>query len=190
MTEIKDTKTAAPPAEPGDIRTLQALDQAAGGSGNVSMDTTTQASATQDVRPQPDTDDARCEDSEERDRRRKQDVDEVSSRMAEIRKTIQSKGYDDDIPSSQAVAAEGGTLQDSARTQVRSDTDIRTEIESRLKADRLLNAAGIFVSVSHGRVIIEGSVENDEAMHRAETISRQVSGITGHDSNLAVRKPR
>jgi osmotically-inducible protein OsmY len=48
-----------------------------------------------------------------------------------------------------------------------------------LKEDLLLDAGGIFISVSGGRVLIEGSVETDEAKHRAETHSRQVSGISG-----------
>ncbi|WP_234908316.1 BON domain-containing protein [Rhizobium rhizogenes] len=54
----------------------------------------------------------------------------------------------------------------------------------------MLDAGGIFISVIGGRVLVEGSVENDEAKHRAETHSRQVSGISGHDSNLCIRKPQ
>ena len=72
----------------------------------------------------------------------------------------------------------------------RPDAEIRAEIHERLNEDPLLDASGIFVSVSSGRVLIEGSVENDEAKRRAETHSRQVSGISGHDSNLCIRKPR
>jgi osmotically-inducible protein OsmY len=51
----------------------------------------------------------------------------------------------------------------------------------------LLDETSIFVTVSNGRVVIDGSVENHEAKQRAETISRQASGIIGHDSNLAIR---
>jgi osmotically-inducible protein OsmY len=77
-----------------------------------------------------------------------------------------------------------------SESQWRPDAEIRAEIHERLNADPLLDATGIFVSVSSGRVLIEGSVENDEAKRRDETHSRQVSGISGHDSNLCIRKPR
>ncbi|MDL2401944.1 BON domain-containing protein [Rhizobium mayense] len=77
-----------------------------------------------------------------------------------------------------------------SQTQWRPDAEILAEIHERLNGDPLLNAASIFVSVSSGRVLIEGSVENDESKRRAETHSRQVSGISGHDSNLCIRRPR
>jgi len=75
-------------------------------------------------------------------------------------------------------------------SQRRPDADIRREIHERLNDDPLLDASGIFVSVSNGRVLIEGSVTNDEAKRRAEGHSRQVNGISGHDSNLSIRKPQ
>ncbi|WFU11351.1 BON domain-containing protein (plasmid) [Rhizobium sp. CB3090] len=75
-------------------------------------------------------------------------------------------------------------------SQWRPDAEIRAEIQRRLSEDPLLDITGIFVSVSSGRVLLEGSVENDEVKRRIETHSRQVSGISGHDSNLCVRKPR
>ncbi|AYG69208.1 MULTISPECIES: BON domain-containing protein [unclassified Rhizobium] len=165
MTEIKNTKTARDPPDRADIRTLQALDQAAGGSGDVTRELATGASAAQEIPPQPGTDDARCEDSAECDRRRREEVDEIFFRISELRSGPQSQ-------------------------HERADAEIRAEIESRLKADGLLDTAGIFVTVSRGRVIIEGSVENHEAKQRAEAISRQAGGIVGHDSNLAVRKTR
>lgn len=182
MSEIKNTKTARDPPDRADIRTLQALDQAAGGSGDVTQAAAAGASA-QDIPPQPGTDDARCEDSAECDRRRKQEVDAVFFRISEVQSGLQSQQLDDLAP-----AAEEGAS--SAWKQERADAEIRAEIESRLKADGLLDTAGIFVTVSRGRVIIEGSVENHEAKQRAEAISRQAGGIVGHDSNLAMRKTR
>ncbi|MDL2406118.1 BON domain-containing protein [Rhizobium calliandrae] len=77
-----------------------------------------------------------------------------------------------------------------SETQWRPDAEILAEIRERLKEDPLLDHASIFVSVSSGRVLIEGSVESDESKRRAETHSRQVSGISGHDSNLCIRRPR
>lgn len=181
MTEIKNRKTARDPPDRADIRTLQALDQAAGGSGDVTPGPAIGASAAQDIPPQPATDDARCEDSAECDRRRKQEVDEIFFRISEVQSGSRSQPLDD------LVTEEGAS---SAQKQERADAEIRAEILGRLKADGLLDAAGIFVTVSRGRVIIEGSVENHEAKQRAEAISRQAAGIVGHDSNLAVRKAR
>ncbi|KAA1180100.1 BON domain-containing protein [Rhizobium tropici] len=183
MTEIKNTKKARDPPDRADIRTLQALDQAAGGSGDVMESGAAGTWAAQDIPPQPGTDDARCEDSAECDRRRKQEVDEVFFRISEVQSGPQSQQLDD-----LALKVEEGAS--SARQHERADAEIRAEIESRLKADGLLDTAGIFVTVSRGRVIIEGSVENHEAKQRAEAISRQAGGIVGHDSNLAVRKAR
>lgn len=183
MNEIKNPKTVRDPRKAGAIRTLQALDQAAGGSGDVAPELATAMPATRESRPQPGTDDARCEDSAENDRRRRRDVDEVYFKG---RKTGSgSRQFDDRELSAMSV-----TEEPRAPKHQRADTEIRAEIESRLEADGLLDAAGIFVTVSCGRVVVEGSVENHEAKQRAEAIFRQTGGIVGHDSNLVVRNAR
>jgi osmotically-inducible protein OsmY len=90
------------------------------------------------------------------------------------------------------AASEEGVMQDPHEehgiSQRRPDAEIRQEIHKRLNEDPLLDAGGIFVSVSRGHVLIEGSVENTESKGRAETHSRQVNSITGLDSNLCIRK--
>ncbi len=169
MIETKTTKAVRDSPDHGDIRTLQALDQAAGGSG--------------DIAPEHGTDDARCEDSRECDLQRQHIAEEIEFRISHSG-TVSRLGD----------AGEGGMAADHAEgdqapKQERTDAEIRREIEGWLKADQLLDEASIFVSVSRGRVMIEGSVENHEAKQRAEAISRQARGIVGHDSNLAVRKP-
>ncbi|MGY5776551.1 BON domain-containing protein [Rhizobium sp. LEGMi135b] len=181
MTETKQQTMAKNSPDRGDMRTLQALDQAAGGSGDIVAEEAKQY-ASAEIRPEHGTDDARCEDSAECDLQRKQTADEISARISNVRTIAGSRR-----------ACGGGMPEDrpgnaSTLTQERSDGEIRTEIEGRLKADRLLDEASIFVTVSRGRVIVEGSVENHEAKQRAEAISRQASGIVGHDSNLTVRK--
>lgn len=183
MNEIKNTKTARDPPKTGDIRTLQALDQAAGGSGDVAPELATAMPATRESRPQAGTDDARCEDSAESDRRRRREADEVHFK---IRKTGSGSRPSDD----RDLSAVSVTEEPRAPKHQRADAEIRAEIESRLEADGLLDAAGIFVTVSCGRVVVEGSVENHEAKQRAEAIFRQTDGIVGHDSNLVVRNAR
>lgn len=181
MTETKQQTMAKDSPDRGDIRTLQALDQAAGGSGDVAAEETRRPSS-KEIRPEQGTDDARCEDSAESDRQREQTADEISVRISNVRTTSGSGEAGDDRISEDPPARTSGP------TSERTDEEIRTEIEGRLKADRLLNEASIFVTVSRGRVVVEGSVENHEAKQRAEAITRQASGIIGHDSNLTVRK--
>ncbi|MGG6892313.1 BON domain-containing protein [Rhizobium sp. BR 315] len=181
MIEIKNEPMSQDPPDRGDIRNLQALDQAAGGSGNIASAHEKQASSAK-IRPDHGTDDARCDDSAERDLQRRQTADKVSARISDIRTASGLNESDDD------ALSEDRSLAPSTRMQARTDGEIRTEIEARLKADRLLKEESIFVTVSRGRVIVEGSVENHEAKQRAEAISRQASGIVAHDSNLTVRK--
>ncbi|MGZ9724296.1 BON domain-containing protein [Rhizobium miluonense] len=178
MTEIKNSKEAKGSPDHGHIRTLQALDQAAGGSGQVVPERAEDASSA-GIRPEHGTDDARCEDSAECDLQRKQMAEEVFFRISNVPRS-------EDIDESAKPGGE--SAGDFAPKQERTDAEIRLEIEGKLKTDQLLREASIFVTVSRGRVVIEGSVENHEARQRAEAISRQASGITGHDSNLAVRK--
>ncbi|NTJ63050.1 BON domain-containing protein [Agrobacterium rhizogenes] len=165
MTEIGNKASEKGSPDRGDTRTLRAFDQAAGGSGDIVAARGENASAA--TRPDHGTDDARCEDSAECDAHRQQAANKISARIADLR-----------------------TMPGSAPIRERTDAEIRAEITRKLEADGLLDAAGIFVTVSHGRVIIEGSVDNHEAKQRAEAISRQASGITGHDTNLAVRTRR
>lgn len=173
MTEIRNKAPAKHSVDRGDIRTLQALDQAAGGSGDIAAEQDENASAA--IQPGHGTDDARCEDSVACDGQRQEVADEISKKIADLRAKPGSETFE-------------GKSDGPAPMQERTDAEIRAEIAKRLEADGLLDVAGIFVTVSHGRVIIEGSVENHEAKQRAEAISRQASGITGHDTNLAVRK--
>ena len=181
MTEIRNMKQIEDRPDRSGVRTLQALDQAAGGSGEIATELTRKSSPPE-IRPEDGTDDARCEDSAECDLQRSRAASEVSSKISEMRAAPRSKAaIEGAVSEDQAVGAP-------ARTPERTDREIRAEIEGRLKADRLLNEASIFVTVSRGRVVIEGSVDNHEAKQRAEVISRQASGIVGHDSNLAVRK--
>lgn len=178
MTKISDRTNPRGSPHRGDTRTVQALDQAAGGSGDIGSEQRTGEVSLTDLRPENGTDDARCEDSATYDVLRKEMADEISGKISNVKGASGSEVID------------GATQSEApyASTPERTDGEIRTEIESRLKADHLLDETSIFVAVSHGRVVIDGSVENHEAKQRAEAISRQAGGIIGHDSNLAVRK--
>ncbi|MBB6488624.1 hypothetical protein [Rhizobium lusitanum] len=81
MTEINDKMTTESPPGTSPTRTQQALDQAAGGSGDIALERTEQDD-TAGFRPQHGTDDARCEDSGESDRQRKRTAEDVMSKIA------------------------------------------------------------------------------------------------------------
>lgn len=177
MNGIRKPGTAKETSERSNLRTLQALDQAAGGSGNIASSET--SAATRDG--VSGTDDARCEDTISRSLARKFTADDTSFRISRVRAIL----TDERTPArSTPVENAAG---DAAQVASRADADIRKEIEGRLHKDPSVNKASIFVTVSHGRVLIEGSVENYEVRQRAEVISRQSIGVTECDCNLVVR---
>ncbi|ENN88629.1 hypothetical protein RHSP_79727 [Rhizobium freirei PRF 81] len=83
MIEIKNRKVTKSPPDHGDVRTLQALDQAAGGSGRIVLEGAEDASSA-GIRPEHGTDDARCEDSAECDLQREQMAEEVFFRISKV----------------------------------------------------------------------------------------------------------
>lgn len=89
---------------------------------------------------------------------------------------------------SQQFPQDGNPYRASAVGPTRLDEDIRAEIQSKLDEDPLVDARTIFVAVSSGRVLLQGSAGNHEEKRRAETCSRQVAGIVAHDSNLTIRR--
>lgn len=180
MVDLKSGKAAVRSEDGGVSRTEQALDQAAGGSEETGFELRPLAS--QDASPEPGTDDARCEDTAEHDAQRQQQADEITLggyRMS-LDRLAKNAGATvaqrDEAVATEHLAAE------------MSDATIRREIERKLDADPMISIAGIFVSVSRGRVMIEGSVEDHEAKQRAEAICRQANGIVAHHTNLIVRK--
>ncbi|NLR97554.1 BON domain-containing protein [Rhizobium sp. P38BS-XIX] len=180
MVDLKSGKAASPSEDGSVSRTVQALDQAAGGLEETRFEPRPQAS--QDAPPEPGTDDARCEDTAEYDAQRQQQADEIS--LGGYRMSLDRLAKNAGATAAQrdeAVATEHHAAE-------RSDATIRKEIERQLDADPIINIAGIFVSVSRGRVMIEGSVEDHEAKQRAEAICRQANGIVSHHTNLIVRK--
>jgi len=179
MTKASKVKAADKCPDLHNSRTLQALDQAAGGAGDVASEKREQA-VSETISAEHGTDDARCEDSTVRDVQRRQLADRVSVRISHASGSEEAR---ERMPTGDRLGTHTGS------SEKWTDADIRGEIENRLKADPLLDDAGLFVTVSRGRVIIEGSVENHEAKQRAEAISRQARGTSGHDSNLVVRRP-
>ena len=180
MVDLKSGKAAVRSEDGGISRTVQALDQAAGGSEGARFEPRPLAS--QDASPEPGTDDARCEDTAEHDAQRQQQADEIS--LGGYRMSLDRLAKN---AGAKATHLDAALAPDCVATE-RSDARIRKEIERRLEADPLLDTTAIFVSVSRGRLMIEGSVKDYESKQRAEAICRQANGIVAHDTNLAVRR--
>ena len=83
MVKIRETKTNDAPSANADIRTQQALDQAAGGAGEI--DTRTPGAETLEVNfsySEPGSDDSRSTDTPDCDRQRQQALDMAAGRIA------------------------------------------------------------------------------------------------------------
>jgi hypothetical protein len=82
MVKIKGTETKDKPSAEADIRRWQALEQAAGGSGDIDGPGEDKPQAKY-VYSEPGTDDARSADTPDYDRQRRQASDRAASRIAE-----------------------------------------------------------------------------------------------------------
>src|SRR5512138_2401656 len=73
-----------------------------------------------------------------------------------------------------------------ACTRARSDADITTDVQTALHADAALTAAPITVQASNGVVVLSGAVTSEAERSTAESLVRQVAGVTGVVNNLQV----
>jgi osmotically-inducible protein OsmY len=72
---------------------------------------------------------------------------------------------------------------------MRSDTDIKRDVEDELKWDPDLDAADIAVSVSKGVVTLAGFVKTYLHKFEAEKVAKRVAGVLGVANDLEVRLP-
>jgi hypothetical protein len=90
MVKIKETETKDTPVAEADIRTWQALEQAAGGSRDIDAPDVDTPEAKY-VYSEPGTDDARSADTPDCDRQRKQALDTAAGRIAEAVRASQPR---------------------------------------------------------------------------------------------------
>jgi len=84
MAKFKTTQTKGASAPETDLRTQQALDQAAGGSGEIDPITPdVQILEARFAYLEPGSDDSRSDDTDDGDRQRRQAVDDATGRIAE-----------------------------------------------------------------------------------------------------------
>ena len=70
---------------------------------------------------------------------------------------------------------------------LKTDTQLKTDIEQELKADPSINALQIGVTVDHGAVTLLGEVETYAAKWAAETATKRVSGVRTVAQDLTVK---
>ena len=88
------------------------------------------------------------------------------------------------IESAEAV---GSKVVDAAASKVK-DAEITTRIKAELARDPTLSALKIDVDTNAGRVALNGPAPDTAARDRATTIAQGVSGVSGVDNKLEIRK--
>ena len=72
---------------------------------------------------------------------------------------------------------------------MRSDEDVREDVESELRWDPGLDATDIVVAVREGAVTLTGFVRSFNEKWEAEDVAKRVSGVLGVANDLDVRLP-
>src|SRR3954469_22723809 len=72
---------------------------------------------------------------------------------------------------------------------MRSDNDIKRDVEDELRLDRDLDAADIAVSVKNGVVTLTGFVKRYMDKYEAESAVKRVAGVVGIANDIEVRFP-
>ncbi len=72
---------------------------------------------------------------------------------------------------------------------MRSDEDVRKDVESELRWDPGLDAADIVVTVKDGAVVLTGFVKSFNEKWDAETVAKRVAGVLAVANDLEVRLP-
>lgn len=72
---------------------------------------------------------------------------------------------------------------------MRSDADIKRDVEEELRADPAIDARDIAVTVKDGVVSLAGFVRSFRQRRRAEQAVKRVSGVVGVANNIEVRLP-
>jgi len=89
-----------------------------------------------------------------------------------------------------AVAGLIGCQSTTGKTagQTMSDVSISTAVQMQLTSDRVSNFARVDVDTERGVVNLSGVVPSAEHKARAETLARQVHGVTRVNNNLQIQQ--
>ena len=74
-------------------------------------------------------------------------------------------------------------------TKLRSDDDIKRDVEDELRSDPDIDATNIAIAVKNGVVTLTGFVRSFRQRRRAEQDAKRVVGVVGLTNNIEVRIP-
>lgn len=72
--------------------------------------------------------------------------------------------------------------------QTMADSTITATVQSKLTADRVSNFSRVDVDTEEGVVSLSGVVQSAEQKTHAETLARQVKGVTKVQNNLQIQR--
>src|ERR1700730_11123368 len=72
---------------------------------------------------------------------------------------------------------------------MRSDSDIKQDVEAELRYEPDLDATDITVSVKNGVVSLSGFAKSYLQKYKAETVAKRVDGVVGVANEIEVRLP-
>ena len=73
--------------------------------------------------------------------------------------------------------------------QIAGDTAVTAAVKAKLVEDAMARAAAIHVDTDNGVVTLTGTVESEQAKARAESVARQIEGVTSVVDKLTVAPP-
>lgn len=75
------------------------------------------------------------------------------------------------------------------QSPVLRDADIESNVNKSLTDDSEIGGLGITVTVTNGRVILNGQVASADLKARAERLARAIRGVSGIDNKIVVEAP-
>ncbi len=72
--------------------------------------------------------------------------------------------------------------------QVLDDSTITTKVKTLILEDSFMKGLAISVTTFNGKVTLTGGVNTAEQKKKAEDLARSVSGVTGVNNNLEIKK--
>src|SRR5438105_9970303 len=78
-------------------------------------------------------------------------------------------------------------MQPARRSEMRTDSDIKRDVEAELQSDPTIDATDIAVAVKNGVVTLTGFVRSYSEKLEAEAAAKRVAGVVGLANDLEVR---
>lgn len=93
-------------------------------------------------------------------------------------------------PATQPVVVPPTTTAAVPESPVLRDADIESNVNKSLTDDSQIGSLGITVTVTNGRVTLNGQVASADLKARAERLARAIRGVSGIDNKIIVAAPQ